>query len=141
MMLAMKLLLAALCASVALVCDCAHESVHGAKKWADIVFRGTITEISNGRVRFRVDQVWKGDVPRFFEMVDFREGAACVGFWPAHLRIGNDLLVYGQWQPKGLPDGLYLSNICERTSLAKDAHEDPEQLGLGRPPRKFPAHQ
>jgi hypothetical protein len=64
-----------------------------------------------------------------------------VGFWPAQLVVGNDLLVYAQWQPRGSPDGLYLPNICERTSLAKNASEDLAQLGRGRPPRKFPAHR
>lgn len=74
-------------------------------------------------------------------MVELREGAACVGFWPAHLKIGNDLVVYAQWQPPGSPDGLYLTNICTRTALLKDAREDIEQLGSGHPPRKYPAHK
>src|ERR1051326_3111726 len=144
MMLAVRLRLivgALICLSPALGCDCAPTSVHQAKKWADIVFRGTITDIANGRVRFRVDRVWKGDVPRFFEMVEFREAAACVGFWPTHLKIGNSLLVYAEWRPPRSPDGLYLTNICTRTALVKDAQEDIDQLGSGRSPRKYPAHK
>lgn len=125
-------------ASVALGCDCAHVSVKQAKKWADVVFRGSITDISGGKVVFRVERVWKGNIGRTFEMPELREEAACIGFWPSQLKVGNDLLVYAKWQPFGSRDGAYFTNICTRTRLSSGAGEDFRKLGRGKPARNSP---
>ncbi len=128
-------LCAAWSVSAARGCDCAEVSVKEAKKWADVVFRASITDISEGKVFFRVDRVWKGNVGRTFEMPEFREEAACLGFWPTHLKVGNDLLVYAKRMPLGSTDGAYFTNICTRTRLSSSASEDFSRLGRGTAPR------
>jgi hypothetical protein len=125
---------AVLSASVAFGCSCVGVSVDDAKKSADLVFRGTITAISGGKIWFRVDRVWRGRVGQTFDMPDFREGAACLGFWPALVKVGNDLLVYAQWLPPGSREGDYFTSICTRTRLASAAGEDFSALGRGKPP-------
>jgi|SRR5580704_12666199 hypothetical protein len=119
--------------SVALGCDCVPISVKQAKNGAGVVFRGTITGISEGKIFFRVDRVWKGDVGRTFEMPEFTEGAACLGFWPALLQVGHGLLVYA-WILPGSKDGAYFTSICTRTQLSQSAGEDFARLGRGKPP-------
>ena len=119
--------------STALACDCsAPVSVKEAKKHAEVVFRGTITDISEGMAHFRVERVWKGKVGRYFEMDGIPEGSACIGFWPDLLSIGNDLLVYAFRLPdKEWP---YFTSICTRTRKASSASEDFRKLGRSRPP-------
>lgn len=48
-------------AASALGCDCAPLSLIEAKAAAEVIFRGTITDIRRGKVSFRVDRVWKGN--------------------------------------------------------------------------------
>jgi hypothetical protein len=127
--------------AVAAACTCSAPSVGGAKKLADVVFRGVIANISGGRVSFRVSRVWKGNVGRLFEMPEFRETSACLGFWPDHLRIGNDLLVYAYTLPRGSKSGTYFTDICSRTSLSKNAREDFRKLGTGWSPRESRARK
>ena len=79
---------------MALGCDCVGLSVNEAKKAAEVVFRGTIIDVSAGKVIFRVDRVWKGNVRPTFDMPEFIEGAACLGFHERMLKVGSDLLVY-----------------------------------------------
>ncbi len=110
-------------------------------KEAEVVFRGTITEISAGNVVFRVDRVWKDDVGPTFNMPDFRETSACLGFWPAYLQIGNDLLVYAERIPPGSKGDPYITSICTRTNLSSAASEDFKKLGRGKPPRGSPGAQ
>ncbi|MGA3204862.1 MAG: hypothetical protein ABSF12_20405 [Bryobacteraceae bacterium] len=87
-----------------------------------------------GIVVFRVSRVWKGDVGPIFEMPALEETSMCVGFWPTHLKVGNDLLVYAVRNPG---ENAYYTNICTRTALAKDAKEDFDQLGRGGEPSKI----
>jgi hypothetical protein len=122
-------------ASLALGCDCASLTVNEAKKYAEVVFRGTITDISAGKVVFRVDRVWKGDVGRTFDMPEFIEGAACLGFHGWMLKAGNDLLVYAGRLHRSSNDEDYFTSICTRTNLSSDAGEDFSKLGKGKPPR------
>ena len=121
-------------------CSCAAPSVAEAKKYADVVFRGVITEIKDQTVFFHVSRKWKGQVSRTFTMPEFRETSACLGFWPSLLDVGNELLVYAQWlPPKSEPKsegGAYFTSICTRTRLAKDAREDFSKLGPGSSPSK-----
>jgi hypothetical protein len=124
------------CACLARPCDCAGITVNNAKKFAEVVFRGTITAFRNSDSRerfvvFRVTRVWKGNVAEVFEMPAFEESTACIGFWPSLLSIGNDLLVYASRQ--GSPPA-YFTSICTRTALAKDS-KDFERLGRGKAPR------
>jgi hypothetical protein len=126
---------AAWATSVALGCSCGGLSVNQAKKDAEVVFRGTITDISAGKVVFRVDRVWKGNVGRTFDMPEFIEGAACLGFHGWMLKAGNDLLVYASRLHRSSDDEDYFTSICTRTNLSSDAGEDFKKLGKGKPPR------
>ena len=122
----------------ALGCDCAPVSPDQAKSRAEVVFRGTITDIRGGNVSFRVDRVWKGNVGRIFNMPDLPETSACIGFLPKWLQVGNDLLVFA-WRVHRYPgDNEYFTDICTRTSLASEAGDVVEKLGRGRLPRHSP---
>ena len=117
-------------------CDCVTPSVRQAKKGAEVVFRGTITDIRDGKVIFRVDRVWKGDVGLTFEMIDFPEAAACLGFMDRWLRVGNDLLVFA-WRLHRYPnDNEYFTSICTRTSTWNEASDTLKKLGKWRPPKR-----
>lgn len=123
-------------ATAAVACDCDVPSVAQARKDADVVFRGTVSEINAGTVLFRVSRVWKGAVRRAFTMPELRETSACLGFWPRHLQVGNELLVYANWLPPKAKDGAYFTSICTRTRLLKDASEDLLKLGAGGLPHQ-----
>jgi hypothetical protein len=121
-------------AANALGCDCAPSSLNEAKARAEVVFRGTITNIRGGKVSFRVDRVWKGNVGTTFNMPDFPETSACIGFLPKWLQVGNDLLVFA-WRVHRYPgDNEYFTDICTRTGLASEAGDALDKLGRGRPP-------
>lgn len=124
--------------SAALACDCAPVSVTEARNGAEIVFRGTITEISGGNVVFRVHRVWKGNIGPTFRMPEISEGAACLGFLPKLLKVGNDLLVYARRLHRSSNDDEYFTSTCTRTSLSSDADEDFSRLGKGKPPGSTP---
>jgi len=81
-------------------------------------------------VVFAVDRVWKGDVPRTFEMPALKETFGCVGFWPTYLEIGKNLLVYA-FQINGKGD--YFTSICFRTAPVEDTR-DVFSLGFGYTP-------
>ncbi len=124
-------------AANALGCDCVPLSLNKAKAGAEVVFRGTITDIRGGKVSFRVDRVWKGNVGRTFDMVDF-EASMCLGFLPKWLQVGNDLLVFA-WRLHRHPgDNDYFTGLCSHTSFASEAGDAFEKLGKGRPPRNSP---
>lgn len=117
-------------------CDCAPISLNEDKKLAEIVFRGTITEISGGKVTFHVDRIWKGDPGRVFEMPEFAQsGGACMGFRSNLLRVGNDVLVFAARLHRFPGDNDYFTTVCTRTSLSSEASDTFAKLGKGRPPR------
>ena len=123
----------------ALACECAPLSVREAKGMAEVVFRGTITDISAGNVTFHVDRVWKGDVGRTFDMPDFPETSACIGFLSKWLRVGNDLIIFATRLHRYPGDNDYFTSICSRTGLADEAGDTLKKLGAGRLPRSLPA--
>jgi hypothetical protein len=128
------LICAAWSVSVALGCDCGTQSVKDAKKGADVIFRGRITEIRAGKVVFRVDRVWKGNIGPTFNMPDFRETSACLGFLSDYLQVGNDLLVYAARIPPDSKGAEFYTSICTRTKLSASASEDFKKLGRGKAP-------
>jgi hypothetical protein len=123
-------------ASVAFGCDCVTLPVSQEKRGAEVVFRGTITEIRGGTVYFRVERVWKGNVGRTFEMPEFTETSGCIGFLPSWLIEGNDLLVFAWRYPE---DNDYFTALCSGTSLASQAGETLAKLGKGSAPRATPS--
>jgi hypothetical protein len=66
-------------------------------------------------------------------MAGFAEGAACIGFWPSFLMVGNDLLVYAY----RIDGSDYITDVCSRTQLAK-VTKDFTQLGTGHAPKNIP---
>jgi len=122
-------------ASVALGCDCAPVSLRDAKAGSEVVFRGTITSIRGGKVRFRIERVWKGNIGRTFDMPEFPETSACIGFLPSLLQVGNDLLVFAWRLHRDSNDNDYFTSICTHTQLSQSAGEDFAGLGRGKAPR------
>jgi hypothetical protein len=130
----------------AYACSCVAITVDQARSDAEVVFRGTITDLRDADhppaigpllVRdtkkvavFSVSRVWKGQVGPIFEMPAVEETSACTGFVPSLLKIGNDLLVYAKRFP-GTSE--YYTNICTRTGFAKVA-KDLDELGPGTEP-------
>lgn len=136
MMLSRLAILVAMSAGFGIACDCEAPSVSSAKRQADVVFRGTITQFRDSgkgwRIAvFKVSRVWKGDVRETFEMPAIEEGAACFGFAPRLIRGWNDLLVYAT---RIAPDDDYIITSCSRTALASET-TDFKHLGPGRKPK------
>ena len=126
-------------AASALGCDCAPSSLKAARAEAEVVFRGKIMAIHDGTVSFRVDRVWKGSVRSTFDMPDFPETSACLGFLPKLLEVGNELLVFA-WRLHRYPtDNDYFTSICTRTGLASEVGATIRKLGKGRLPINSPA--
>ena len=67
------------------------------------------------------------------EMPGIEETAACIGFWPSILKIGEDLLVYAS----RFGGSEYLTSICGNHKPAKDAQKDFRGLGPGKHPLKL----
>jgi hypothetical protein len=125
--------------------DCKPESVKHAIKREDIVFRGTITQITGSQVIFSVVRVWKGSVPAVLEMPKiFSAGPCTPGFNEAQIKVGSDLVVYAHWVPAlpklpgFIPPELlpgYVVGVCTKTAMAHDALTDLSKLGRGDQPR------
>jgi hypothetical protein len=114
-------------------CECVPKSVKQAKESSEIVFRGTITQMSAGKIVFRVTQIWKGDVGPTFDMPDVTEAAACLGFREKLLANGNDLLVFASRLHRYAGDNDYFTNVCLPTGLASETSETLRHLGKARP--------
>ena len=80
---------------------------------------------------FRVSRVWKGSVGLTFEMTAPEE-IMCMGSEPSYFKVGNDLLVYANGS-KTLQYGI---SPCSRTTLAQNAKDDINELGLGEEPKQ-----
>jgi hypothetical protein len=90
-------------------CTCHRPDVAQAKNRADVVFAGTVEDVTvvdepkswepRIIVRFKVDRVWKGPVEREFTMHSHFESSSCAGFFRALAKPGESLLVYGYGVP------------------------------------------
>src|SRR5580698_416047 len=120
--------------SVASACSCVTLPLSQEKRGSEVVFRGTIAEIRQGTVYFRVETVWKGNLGRTFEMPDVT-GLGCDGFLPSLLVEGNDLLIFARRLHRYPGDNDYFTALCTRTSLASQAGETLAKLGKGHAPR------
>jgi hypothetical protein len=121
-------------ASRALGCDCVVLSVQDTKKSAEVVFRGTIMDIRDGEVTFRVERVWKGNLGRTFKMPEASD-MGCIGFDPIVLLPGNDLLVFAWRLHRYRDDNEYFTGKCARTGSASRQTDTLSKLGRGKPPR------
>jgi hypothetical protein len=119
----------------AMCCTVVEPSVRDAVKQAEIVFRGSITEISESAITFRVERVWKGHVPAVFSMpkVVWSSTPCMPGFYQRHVRTGAELLVYARRMP-GMDGTGYVPSPGSRTAPVSNAIEDLKKLGAGRPP-------
>lgn len=147
--LAVRSFLCTFSATLTYACSCSVAPVNETRAQADVVFRGTIVAlrpsmepISNGYGQdtqkiavFRVSRVWKGAVGPIFEMPATVEMAACWGFWPDQLKIGNDLLVYAFGMQEATDRAFYFTTICSRTCFANKTR-DFDQLGPGHDPHE-----
>jgi hypothetical protein len=139
--------LAVMSISLAYGCDCRAQDVDVAAERAEVVFRGSIIEFRPSSKQselagiakdtkaiavFCVTRVWKGEVGQTFEMPALEETLACWGFWPSFLKLGSDLIVYA----RRFQGGEYVTSICSRTQLAKDAKNDLKELGPGEVPKR-----
>ena len=131
-------------------CGCTEPAVEAKKKSADVVFRGTIVELKNSDrpltipttavddtrkiAVFRVIRVWKGEVGEMFEMPAVRETSACIGFWPAYLNVGSELIVYANKMGSE-----YYTRICGYHKPPVDAN-DKDVKDLAETPG-CPVHQ
>ena len=114
-------------------CDCVDIGAAQAKRSAEIVFQGMVTDFRDSPdghrvVVFRVSRVWKGHVTATFEMPAIQ--GDCIGFYPGLLRTGNELLVFAS----KLPGGNYNPAKCS-TRLIKDARKDIRELGPEQRPK------
>lgn len=134
--------------AVASACECVPPAPLFKLDHSDVVFRGTIVELrgsnhpanplpslsaakDTGKIAvFQVTRVWKGEVAETFEMPAVEETSACVGFWPDHLKVGTELLIYAS-----MTNGGYYTGICGYDQLASAA-KDYKVLGPGKPPKK-----
>lgn len=93
----------------AFACSCPRASVEEAKSRADIVFAGTVedvTYVDAGQqweprvlVRFKVARVWKGEIAESFTMHTNVEASSCSGFFRETADPGEVLLVYAHARP------------------------------------------
>jgi hypothetical protein len=123
-----------LLATVAHACDCIALPASQAKRYSEIVFRGTVAEFLHNdkgetRAVFHVSRVWKGPVTANFQMLAV-EGDACFAFYPSLLKPGNEVLVYAH----RMGDSEYFPMPCN-TSAVQNAKEQIRSLGAGRKPR------
>jgi hypothetical protein len=119
---------------LACACDCIELPARQAKRGSEIVFRGTITSFHDSGhgypiAVFQVNRVWKGRLTERFEM-PAAQGDACFEFWPAFLKVGNELFVYAS--RLGSSED-YFPMPCNSV-LARNA-KDIQKLGPGRKPR------
>jgi hypothetical protein len=116
-----------LSASAALACTCPIEPIQGGEqvRQADVLFLGTIRKLAffdetgdgeHVTVWFDVVRVWKGRLPKHFEMRTFVATSWCEGFRRQDLEIGGQLIVYANTINK--PKFHYSPSICNPTQPA-----------------------
>jgi hypothetical protein len=118
-----------------LCCELVVPGVKVAAKRAGVIFRGSVSEIRESEIVFRVDRVWKGRVPAVMVMprIEWRDTPCMPGFYQGHVRVGAEMLVYARTIPWLKVEG-YVPEAGSRTALVRDATEDLGRLGRGRPP-------
>jgi len=108
-----------------------------AESYSELVFRGKVQNYNRSVAVFRVSRVWKGDIPRNYEMPAMESTELCDGFPPRLLVAGNELMIYARRVQSQWGDYVffvYFPLHCQ-IRLAKDAKADFRQLGRGHKPR------
>ena len=123
-------------AEVAHGCTCVPpQSPAEERERAAAVFSGKVNQIKKTKaaddifggveVVFRVDKAWKGARKRTVSVFTSSQSAAC-GY---SFSNGLTYLVYASADSSGRLS----TNICSRTKRLKDAREDLDELGTGKP--------
>ena len=113
-------------------CTVIPYTVKDAVKKAEIVFRGTITEVRDSEIVFRVETVWKGRVPPTFSMPKVVFESPCHGgFSAGDIRVGAELLVFAH----RIYGTELLSDSAMGSRPVQFAAETLKKLGRGHPPR------
>jgi hypothetical protein len=128
--------------AVGKACSCQPIDVKMALRVYDHVFSGKVSEVKyvdnpNGSsprvvVRFRVFQIWKGEVTPTITMQTRRRDAGCEGLVRLQIRPGQKLLVYAirisshEWHDSEI----LTTDICSRTQLFAEASDDLRSLGV-----------
>jgi len=122
--------------NTALGCTVVPYPVKQAAKRADLVFRGSIEQIREAEIVFRVHRVWKGQVSQTIALpkIVWTSTPCMIGFYSAHVRVGAELLVYARRMPELNVAG-YVPEPGSRTALIRDADDDLNKLGKGRTPK------
>jgi hypothetical protein len=117
-------------------CEIVQTSLKQAVRRSEIVFRGSIEDVTTDEIVFRVKRVWKGHVPATCSMPKVISGSSpcSPGFYQHNISVGTELLVFARRMPQFNIDG-YLPEPGSHTALIQDAHEDLKKLGNGHPPR------
>ena len=137
----MKILLLPLCllllGNVALGCACTTPDVPEALKRADAVFSGQAIAMKDGRVRFKVERVWKGISTAEATLLNsgaliskdkairvFKRVTGC----NFEFEKGEKYLVYAARNGE-----FFDAHVCSRTKKLTDAGSDLKELGEGKP--------
>ena len=115
-------------------CELVEPPVKGALKRAEVVFSGVITDVRPSELVFRVDRVWKGQIPKTFVMprITWSETPCMPGFYSGWVKEGAAFLVYARRLPSLNING-YVPEAGSRTRLLENATADLKMLGPGRP--------
>jgi hypothetical protein len=97
---------------------------------ADFVFAGTPVEAENNRLRFKVENVWKGD---FKERITFYVNQDYLNSCWFDFEIGKSYLIYANIAVEG-----FYASKCGRTSFLDKARRDVEELNRSKPPAENP---
>jgi hypothetical protein len=115
-------------------CEIVQTSLKQALRRSEIVFRGSIEDVTTDEIVFRVKRVWKGHVSATFSMPKVISGSPCIpGFYQHNISRGTELMVFARRMPQFNIDG-YLTEPGSHTAPIQDAHEDLKKLGNGHPP-------
>jgi hypothetical protein len=126
---------ALLVTSLGIACTSVAIPVRQARKHADVVFRGAISEYrDSGKgykiAVFQVSRVWKGQAGRVVELSTFPgySDAPCAYFSTTLREVGSDVLVFAR-KVKGQD---YLTGYWSGTRSVQD--RDLHELGPGKAP-------
>lgn len=114
-------------------CDCTKLTVPEALTEATVVFAGELQSVAPVDtltvMSFRVDGVYKGEVPTSFNVATFSNVDEC-GFGAAP-PLGQWLVFAVQFPPG---DGAYYASACTPSGLLEPGQPLPAELGAARPP-------
>lgn len=107
-------------------CDCVPKTISDAFQRADVVFVGTVTKVATGEpaylktivATFVVENSWKGNIPKYFEMRTNLRAVDCDYFTKENLRPGSKFLVYATQGHKD--EATYQVQLCSRTNEVRN---------------------